>query len=83
MMLSQVGIIWSMFVSKLSDDANIKHDELTVRAKVHQSLKPLLLSDSNCSIASACRVQEFGVPFMETSARSGLNVELAFTALAK
>lgn len=28
-------------------------------------------------------VQEFGVPFMETSARSGLNVELAFTAVAK
>lgn len=28
-------------------------------------------------------MQEFGVPFMETSARSGLNVELAFTAVAK
>lgn len=28
-------------------------------------------------------VQEFGVPFMETSAKSGLNVELAFTAVAK
>ncbi|XP_061605499.1 ras-related protein Rab-26-like isoform X8 [Phyllopteryx taeniolatus] len=27
-------------------------------------------------------IQEFGVPFMETSARSGLNVELAFTAVA-
>ncbi|XP_069012239.1 ras-related protein Rab-26 [Embiotoca jacksoni] len=27
--------------------------------------------------------KEFGVPFMETSARSGLNVELAFTAAAK
>uniref|UniRef100_A0A8C2ZTL7 small monomeric GTPase n=1 Tax=Cyclopterus lumpus TaxID=8103 RepID=A0A8C2ZTL7_CYCLU len=26
---------------------------------------------------------EFGVPFMETSARTGLNVELAFTAVAK
>ncbi|XP_034050293.1 ras-related protein Rab-26 [Thalassophryne amazonica] len=26
---------------------------------------------------------EFGVPFMETSAKSGLNVELAFTAVAK
>ncbi|XP_061605493.1 ras-related protein Rab-26-like isoform X2 [Phyllopteryx taeniolatus] len=26
--------------------------------------------------------KEFGVPFMETSARSGLNVELAFTAVA-
>lgn len=28
-------------------------------------------------------MQEFGVPFMETSAKSGLNVELAFTAVAK
>lgn len=27
--------------------------------------------------------KEFGVPFMETSARSGLNVELAFMAVAK
>ncbi|KAI9529359.1 hypothetical protein NQZ68_011064 [Dissostichus eleginoides] len=27
--------------------------------------------------------KEFGVPFMETSARSGLNVELAFTAVGK
>lgn len=27
--------------------------------------------------------KDFGVPFMETSARSGLNVELAFTAVAK
>ncbi|XP_008328026.1 ras-related protein Rab-26-like [Cynoglossus semilaevis] len=27
--------------------------------------------------------KEFGVPFMETSARTGLNVELAFTAVAK
>ncbi|CAG5897803.1 unnamed protein product [Menidia menidia] len=27
--------------------------------------------------------KEFGVPFMETSARSGLNVELAFLAVAK
>ncbi|XP_050761815.1 ras-related protein Rab-26 isoform X1 [Gymnogyps californianus] len=27
--------------------------------------------------------KEYGVPFMETSAKSGLNVELAFTAIAK
>ncbi|KAJ8283596.1 hypothetical protein COCON_G00024460 [Conger conger] len=27
--------------------------------------------------------KEFGVPFMETSAKSGLNVDLAFTAVAK
>ncbi|OXB81871.1 UNVERIFIED_CONTAM: hypothetical protein H355_015068 [Colinus virginianus] len=28
-------------------------------------------------------LQEYGVPFMETSAKSGLNVDLAFTAIAK
>jgi len=28
-------------------------------------------------------LQEYGVPFMETSAKSGLNVELSFTAVAK
>ncbi|XP_043945137.1 ras-related protein Rab-26-like [Protopterus annectens] len=27
--------------------------------------------------------KEYGVPFMETSAKSGLNVELAFMAIAK
>uniref|UniRef100_A0A3B3QWN4 small monomeric GTPase n=1 Tax=Paramormyrops kingsleyae TaxID=1676925 RepID=A0A3B3QWN4_9TELE len=27
--------------------------------------------------------KEYGVPFMETSAKSGMNVELAFTAIAK
>ncbi|KAG1925844.1 ras-related protein Rab-26 [Pimephales promelas] len=27
--------------------------------------------------------KEYGVPFMETSAKSGLNVELSFTAVAK
>lgn len=28
-------------------------------------------------------LQEYGLPFMETSARTGLNVDLAFTAIAK
>lgn len=31
---------------------------------------------------SSC-LQEFGLPFMETSAKTGLNVDLAFTAIAK
>lgn len=34
-------------------------------------------------VVKCLSVQEFGVPFMETSAKSGLNVELAFTAVAK
>lgn len=28
-------------------------------------------------------LKEYGVPFMETSARTGINVELAFLAIAK
>lgn len=31
---------------------------------------------------SGC-LQEYGLPFMETSAKTGLNVDLAFTAIAK
>lgn len=31
---------------------------------------------------SSC-LQEYGLPFMETSAKMGLNVDLAFTAIAK
>lgn len=31
---------------------------------------------------SSC-LQEYGLPFMETSAKTGLNVDLAFTAIAK
>lgn len=28
-------------------------------------------------------LQDYGLPFMETSAKTGLNVDLAFTAIAK
>ncbi|XP_061612142.1 ras-related protein Rab-26 isoform X3 [Phyllopteryx taeniolatus] len=43
----------------------------------------LLLLYDVTNKASFDNIREFGVPFMETSARSGLNVELAFTAVAK
>ncbi|KAM5328496.1 ras-related protein Rab-26 isoform 3-T3 [Glossophaga mutica] len=33
--------------------------------------------------ASSSCLQEYGLPFMETSAKMGLNVDLAFTAIAK
>lgn len=54
------------------------------------SLNPPLPSLVRClhisseALYKCCFVlQEYGVPFMETSAKSGLNVELAFTAIAK
>ncbi|XP_032769651.1 ras-related protein Rab-26 isoform X6 [Rattus norvegicus] len=34
-------------------------------------------------LAGSSYLQEYGLPFMETSAKSGLNVDLAFTAIAK
>ncbi|PKU34695.1 ras-related protein rab-26 [Limosa lapponica baueri] len=43
----------------------------------------LLLLYDVTNKASFDNIQEYGVPFMETSAKSGLNVELAFTAIAK
>lgn len=33
--------------------------------------------------AGSSYLQEYGLPFMETSAKTGLNVDLAFTAIAK
>ncbi|XP_012866900.1 PREDICTED: ras-related protein Rab-26 isoform X2 [Dipodomys ordii] len=33
--------------------------------------------------AGTSRLQEYGLPFMETSAKTGINVDLAFTAIAK
>uniref|UniRef100_A0A4W5L8B4 RAB26, member RAS onco family n=1 Tax=Hucho hucho TaxID=62062 RepID=A0A4W5L8B4_9TELE len=42
-----------------------------------------VLNTQKLSGLSLYPVQEFGVPFMETSAKSGLNVELAFTAVAR
>ncbi|XP_052615039.1 ras-related protein Rab-26 isoform X1 [Peromyscus californicus insignis] len=34
-------------------------------------------------LAGSSCLQEYGLPFMETSAKTGLNVDLAFTAIAK
>lgn len=41
------------------------------------------LSPSGCHPAGSSCLQEYGLPFMETSAKTGLNVDLAFTAIAK
>uniref|UniRef100_A0A8D2PDQ4 RAB26, member RAS oncogene family n=1 Tax=Zosterops lateralis melanops TaxID=1220523 RepID=A0A8D2PDQ4_ZOSLA len=58
--------------------------------QVQQHPQPLPLSLIACGNAIGailtllCLIpQEYGVPFMETSAKNGLNVELAFTAIAK
>ncbi|XP_032183201.1 ras-related protein Rab-26 isoform X2 [Mustela erminea] len=41
------------------------------------------LSPPGCHLAGSTCLQEYGLPFMETSAKTGLNVDLAFTAIAK
>ncbi|KAF6271700.1 RAB26, member RAS oncogene family [Rhinolophus ferrumequinum] len=41
------------------------------------------LSPPGCHPAGSSCLQEYGLPFMETSAKTGLNVDLAFTAIAK
>ena len=45
---------------------------------------PLGLQGLSCphQVANRC-LQEYGLPFMETSAKTGLNVDLAFMAIAK
>ncbi|XP_065392810.1 ras-related protein Rab-26 isoform X3 [Macaca fascicularis] len=43
----------------------------------------LLLLYDVTNKASFDNIQEYGLPFMETSAKTGLNVDLAFTAIAK
>ncbi|XP_031151220.1 ras-related protein Rab-26 isoform X2 [Sander lucioperca] len=49
----------------------------------YRDANALLLLYDVTNKASFDNIREFGVPFMETSAKSGLNVELAFTAVAK
>ncbi|XP_045848499.1 ras-related protein Rab-26 isoform X7 [Meles meles] len=41
------------------------------------------LSPPGRHLAGSTCLQEYGLPFMETSAKTGLNVDLAFTAIAK
>lgn len=49
---------------------------------VLEAMTPGLPPSSQHLAGSSC-LQEYGLPFMETSAKTGLNVDLAFTAIAK
>ncbi|KAJ4931921.1 hypothetical protein JOQ06_010357, partial [Pogonophryne albipinna] len=62
-------------VTNKSSFDNIKADATHERVVKREDDSPITVS--------AFTLQEFGVPFMETSARSGLNVELAFNGVAK
>ncbi|XP_032316078.1 ras-related protein Rab-26 isoform X1 [Camelus ferus] len=67
----------------------VKREDGEKLAKVSWGLQhgqgvPLRLQGWGCPHQSAAGcLQEYGLPFMETSAKTGLNVDLAFTAIAK
>ncbi|XP_055746783.1 ras-related protein Rab-26-like isoform X1 [Salvelinus fontinalis] len=65
----------------LGNKADVAHERVVKREEGEKLAKvPCTLRLRGLSLYT---VQVFGVPFMETSAKSGLNVELAFTAVAK
>ena len=73
----------------MSGDRAIRRDEGERLARVSISFTAVqseLMWLTHCSLSFAplpsC-LQEYSVPFMETSAKTGVNVELAFTAVAK
>ncbi|XP_075117982.1 ras-related protein Rab-37-like isoform X2 [Leptodactylus fuscus] len=76
--------------SKTSFD-NIRAWLTEVHEFAHQDVVVMLLGNK-CDVASGRVVRtedgeslakEYGIPFMETSAKTGINVELAFTAIAR
>ena len=75
----------------MSSERAIRRDEGERLARVSISLivvqteLMLLLMSTFFStvVCSASNLQEYSVPFMETSAKTGVNVELAFIAVAK
>lgn len=76
-----------MFQADMSGERAIKRDEgerlarVSLRTATQTPLTPrVVLLTAVCSPAF---IQEYSVPFMETSAKTGVNVELAFTAVAK
>lgn len=42
-----------------------------------------MLGSQKLALRTLSPGQEYGVPFMETSAKTGMNVELAFLAIAR
>lgn len=63
-----------------NDIQNSRQNSYISLTHTHAHQVPCTLKLRGLSLST---VQVFGVPFMETSAKSGLNVELAFTAVAK
>lgn len=76
-----------LFQADMSGERAIRRDEgerlARVSALFHASLTCFILSRGRSLFFSSLHLQEYSVPFMETSAKTGVNVELAFTAVAK
>lgn len=76
-----------MFQADMSGERAIRREEgerlarVSLRTATQTPLTPRVLLLT--AVCSPSFIQEYSVPFMETSAKTGVNVELAFTAVAK
>lgn len=77
----------SLWQADMSSDRAIRRDEGERLAKVSMSFtavqQEVMWLTLLLTVHTSSCLKEHSVPFMETSAKTGVNVELAFTAVAK
>lgn len=87
-------LVVSVGQGDMSSERAIRRDEgerlarVSITLLIYIPIKNLMTTNNNMThgfivnMFNVC-LQEYSVPFMETSAKTGVNVELAFTAVAK